>query len=169
MPELRGSSRDDGGECHVSLLWRGPAGAGSYGLEWVVQLAYRADQPMQGQIPQRLAAASQRPVQAAGESRNVEWPSLKNAGERLPRVGRRPPKKTGSTATRGNRGHCYSVVYQNVVDGFVMILAQTLKHNEVRGTHGEEQLCHDLIGAAQVDQLDVGKIEERGEAVGSSE
>jgi hypothetical protein len=54
-----------------------------------------------------------------------------------------------------NRSHGQTVMRQNVVDGFVVIFTQTLEYHEVRGAHGQEELGHDFVGTAQVDQLDV--------------
>jgi hypothetical protein len=65
--------------------------------------------------------------------------------------------------------HGESMVRQDVVYGFVMIFTQALEDHEVRRTYGEEELRHDLIGAAQVNQLDLGKIQEGCEAVRASE
>jgi hypothetical protein len=46
-----------------------------------------------------------------------------------------------------------------------MIFTETLENHEIRRTYGEEELRHDLIGAAQVDQLDLGEIQEGREAI----
>ena len=62
-----------------------------------------------------------------------------------------------------------SMMRQNVVNGFVMIFTQALEHHEVCGTYGEEELRDDFIGAAQVHQLDVGKIQQGGETIGVGE
>jgi hypothetical protein len=62
-------------------------------------------------------------------------------------------------------GYGESMVRQNVVYGFVLIFAEPLQHHEVCRTYGEEELRHNFIGAAQVDQLDLGKIKESREAV----
>jgi hypothetical protein len=64
-----------------------------------------------------------------------------------------------------NGGDSYSVVCQHVIYGFVVIFTQALQHYEVRGTYGEQKLCNHLIGAAQINQLDVRKVEQGSQAV----
>jgi hypothetical protein len=58
-------------------------------------------------------------------------------------------------AARWDGGDGESMVRQDVVYGFVMIFTETLKNHEVRRSYGKEELRHDFIGAAQVDQLDL--------------
>jgi hypothetical protein len=66
-------------------------------------------------------------------------------------------------------GYGDSMVCQDVVYGFVMIFTQALKHHKVRRAHRQEELGDHLVGAAQVDQLDVRKIQEGGQTVRISE
>ena len=49
---------------------------------------------------------------------------------------------------------------------FVVILAQALQDQEIRGPAGQEQLGDDFIGAAQVDQLDLREVQQRSQTVG---
>ena len=53
---------------------------------------------------------------------------------------------------------------EHVVNGLVLILTETLEHEETDVFSGQQQLGHDLISAAQVHQLDLGKIQQCGEA-----
>jgi hypothetical protein len=120
---------------------------------------------MKGEIAERLPAPSQGPPQSTREAGDIEWPLLGNPGERLTRVGRGPTKKPRCMAAGWDGRDSESVVRQDVVYGLVMIFTETLEYHEIRRTYGEEELRHDLVGAAQVDQLDLGKIEEGREAV----
>jgi hypothetical protein len=48
---------------------------------------------------------------------------------------------------------------EHVIDGFALILAEPPQHNEIGVPARQKQLGDDLVGAAQVDQLDLGKIQ----------
>src|SRR3954463_4607831 len=53
---------------------------------------------------------------------------------------------------------------EHVVYGLVLIFPEALQHEETDVSSRQQQLGHDFIGAAQVHQLDLGKIQQRGEA-----
>jgi len=120
---------------------------------------------MQGEIAERLPATRQGPSQSTRETRNIEWPPFRDPGERLTRVGGGPTEKARCMAAGWDSRYSESMVRQDVVYGLVMIFTETLKNHEIRRTYGEEELRHDLIGAAQVDQLDLGEIQEGREAI----
>jgi hypothetical protein len=48
---------------------------------------------------------------------------------------------------------------QDVVYGLVMIFPETLKYDEIRCLNREEELGDNFVGAAQVDELDIGKVQ----------
>ena len=58
-----------------------------------------------------------------------------------------------------------------MLDRLVLILAQAVQHHEPAAALavGQQQLGHDLVGAAEVEQLDVGEVEQGGEAVGAGQ
>ena len=58
---------------------------------------------------------------------------------------------------------------QHVVDCLMMVLTETLQDDETRGACGQQQLGHDFVRAAQVNQLDIGKVQQRGSAIGAGE
>src|SRR6185503_1509192 len=68
----------------------------------------------------------------------------------------------------GQGGDRQSMVGEYVLDRLVLILAQP-PEDDVAATRlpaGQEQLGDDLVGAAEIEQLDAGEIEQGGEAAG---
>src|SRR4051794_20948751 len=53
---------------------------------------------------------------------------------------------------------------EHVVYCLALIFTEALQHEETDVSSGQQQLGHDLIGAAQVHQLNLGKIQQCGEA-----
>ena len=69
----------------------------------------------------------------------------------------------------GHGGHGQPVVGEHVLDRLVLVLAQSAAGPRSGRPlpAGQEQLGHDLVGAAEIEQLDAGEVEQRGEAVGA--
>ena len=58
-----------------------------------------------------------------------------------------------------------------MLDRVVLVVAQAAEHDEPRLLRGlgQQQLGDDLFGAGEVEQLDVGEVQQGGEAVGTGE
>ena len=54
---------------------------------------------------------------------------------------------------------------EHVLDRLVLVVAEAVEHHEPRLLlgRGQQQLGDDLVGAAEVEQLDVGEVEQGGE------
>ena len=60
---------------------------------------------------------------------------------------------------------------EHLLDRLVLVVAQAAEHDEPRPLRGlgQQQLGDDLLGAGEVEQLDVGEVQQGGEAVGTGE
>ena len=75
-------------------------------------------------------------------------------------VGRRPAEQPGLGGVGRHRGDGEAMVGEHVLDRLVLVFAEALQHDE-RGRRGlgQQQLGDDLVGAAEVEQVDVGEVE----------
>ena len=98
-------------------------------------------------------------------------PRSADAGEGGARIGRDPAQQHRARRRPEHRRHGETVVGEHVLDRVVLVLAQAAEHDERgrRAASRQQQLGDDLVGAAEVEQLDVGEVEQGGEAVGAGQ
>ena len=135
----------------------------------VPQIAFGAHQSVVSETLQGLGRARLGPVERLGQSpAQARRPA--NAGEGGARIaGDGAQQDRLPSATSG--GHREAVMGEHLLDGVVLVVAQTAEHDEPRLLRGlgQEQLGHDLLRAGEVEQLDIGEVQQGGEAVGAGE
>ena len=130
----------------------------------MIELAHRADQSVKGKIVQCFTPARLRPPQHAAQIRHGEGTMVAHAGKRPAGIGPDPAEQPRLPAVGRHCGHGQAMMDQDMLDGLVMIFPQALENHEVGGSHRQEQLGDDLVGAAQVYQLDSGEVQQGGHA-----
>lgn len=125
---------------------------------------------MSGKVGEGVASPLLRPPEDNGQIDRVEWSAIADTGERLPCVYAGASQKPGPTIAGENRGH-QAMMGEHVIDRLVLVFPQSLEHDARKRPAGigQEQLGDNLIGTAQVQQLDPGEVEECGEAIGGGE
>ncbi len=112
---------------------------------------------------ERRGRPLQRPAGALGERRAVAGPaacSVKNAVRRSGLT--RPTGRVGASAVADQDGEV--VMLEHMVDRLELILAQSQQHQVGLAGRIEQQLGDDFVGTAEVDQADLGEIEQGGVA-----
>jgi predicted RNA-binding protein with TRAM domain len=92
---------------------------------------------MERQVPERVTTARVQPSQRTGDIADAERAAVADTGKGLARVRRHPTEQAGLATTRRHGNYRETVVSEDVIDGFVVIFAEALKHEEVRIPAGQ--------------------------------
>jgi hypothetical protein len=110
------------------------------------------------------------PPQGKGQIDRTELSAIADTGEGVSRVGARASQESRPAIT-GKNGCHQAMMGEHVIDRLVLVFSESLEDNATERPVGvsQQQLGDDLVGTTQVEQLDLGEVEQGSQAVGGGE
>ena len=108
-----------------------------------------------------------------GELGRTQRPQLAQATKRLACVGADPSDQLGHARAiaTGDGDDGEAVVIEYLLDRLVLVVAESLKHHHAAASVavGQEELGHHFVCATEIEELDVGEVEQGRCAIGLGE